>query len=587
MPPPPPAPPRAALIHGLIALLLHGGQTIRLCSDRSRRADPPTPAVAPTPLPSATPRPRADSTLLFRVPLALAGEPAPGDAPPVVLACDPDGSFWIGTAQPRLLHFAPDGTLLGQVDLDRTVSRVRSLQRRNGEFWVLDGVEQATAVVRLAGDGHVLARYPVPPNLARGLFNVGLEGDQAVIVQRTADPPNVQLLDSAGHLAPESRDYYLHAGRYFVGYPHDGAGRGNGGSFAFNLAPGSPGHLGPLTYVFVEDDLTNVQFVPAATPAYFYVLLDQVYRGSPFINPIVYQYRADGSFVGAARVPLTGPHNRVTPQLAIGGAGSIYAARVQPEDIEIRQLRVFADPAQLPPVLAPLPAALSEWVAQSDAIVEAEAGPLERINIAGAGEWVTQELEIRRWWKSADPARTTIRLIPALQSQWVGRTGISGPVLVFLRVVDMQAGWYTLTGRHLGAFSIVNGRLEDPSVLRSGLTPTPDANVGPYQGWSVAQMEAALTAALGTAPAAATPALPAGTDGTPVPPTDVPPNAAPADSPIPVSPATPLHAPPPAATAPVPATGTADSSLTATAPATEPAGSPAPAAQETTTPAQP
>ena len=117
------------------------------------------------------------------------------------------------------------------------VERVRSLQRRNGEFWALDGVEQATAVGRLAGDGRLLARYPVPPDLARGLFNFVLEGDQAVIVQRTADPPNVQLLDAAGHLAPAALRDYLHAGRYFVGHPDDGSSRGNGGSFELNLTP--------------------------------------------------------------------------------------------------------------------------------------------------------------------------------------------------------------------------------------------------------------------------------------------------------------------------------------------------------------
>ena len=290
---------------------------------------------------------------------------------------------------------------------------MRSLQRRNGEFWALDGVEQATAVVRLAGDGRLLARYPVPPDLARGLFNVGLEGDQAVIVQRTADPPNVQLLDAAGHLAPAALRDYLHAGRYFVGHPGDGSGRGNGGSFELNLTPLKPGQMGALTYLFVDDQLINVQLLPAPTPAYVYVLLDQAYRGSPFINPIVYQYRADGSLVGAARVPFTGPHNRVTPQLAVGDDGSIYAARVQPDGIEIRQLRVFADPAQLPPVLGPPPRDLAELVAQSDAIAEGAIGPVEQIEVAGAGQWATQLLQIRRWWKSPDPAPPALRLIPA------------------------------------------------------------------------------------------------------------------------------------------------------------------------------
>ncbi|HEX6606623.1 MAG TPA: hypothetical protein VF276_06870 [Chloroflexia bacterium] len=171
--------------------------------------------------------------------------------------------------------------------------------------------------------------------------------------------------------------------------------------------------MGALTYLFVDDQLINVQLLPAPTPAYVYVLLDQAYRGSPFINPIVYQYRADGSRVGTARVPLTGPHNRVTPQLAVGDDGSIYAARVQPDGIEIRQLRVFADPAQLPPVLGPPPRDLAELVAQSDAIAEGAIGPVEQIEVAGAGQWATQLLQIRRWWKSPDPAPPALRLIPA------------------------------------------------------------------------------------------------------------------------------------------------------------------------------
>src|SRR5207244_10014355 len=105
-----------------------------------------------------------------------------------------DGTFWIGDADNRLLHYGKTGDLLKEIVVSN-VKQVSDFDVWGDNIWVLEqGGDYPTTytIHKLAQDGSVLADYPVPESiqvgtvtetLSSGLIVLRMGGEGQVFVE--------------------------------------------------------------------------------------------------------------------------------------------------------------------------------------------------------------------------------------------------------------------------------------------------------------------------------------------------------------------------------------------------------------------
>jgi len=278
-----------------------------------------------------------------------------GDAPetlrwgPAAFTVAPDGSFWVAdTVGNRLLHYSPQGDLLGRIGLEPyQVVGVGDLEATASDVFVLDVAATTPRMLRLALDGSLLAGYELPENLslAGGLSGIALGDQGEVWIEREGGALVSQLVDTKGRVTGVELAGYLRGGRLYSARPADLTA---GDSRQGTVIAGSV-----RIQVKVSNVLAGLRFLGVSPDGSFYVITEEMVSYPAIqVDQVVRHYGASGKLLGLARVALAEQYTHVAQNLAIGPDGAVYALITRPDHLEVQRLGFSA---KLRPILPSMP----------------------------------------------------------------------------------------------------------------------------------------------------------------------------------------------------------------------------------------
>src|SRR5436190_3220852 len=143
------------------------------------------------------------------------------------LAVANDGTFWIGDADNRLLHYSKTGDLLKEIVVSN-VKQVSDIDVWGDNIWVLDQDGESLTIHKIAQDGTTLADYPVPQSiqvgtvtetLSIGLIGLRMGGEGQVLLERQFGAQYVQVVGGNGNLAVGVSDFPAGGKTYSIDNP--------------------------------------------------------------------------------------------------------------------------------------------------------------------------------------------------------------------------------------------------------------------------------------------------------------------------------------------------------------------------------
>jgi hypothetical protein len=370
----------------LLGLLLIAGISWLAISGLAERQEKEA-LRSPTPAPYVPPS--EDSSLIFSIPVGEKGIRY-GNTVPGFFAAAPDGTFWVGSSYPRLLHYSSEGTLLGTIDIPSSPGYPIDMAAGSTDLWLLYTTERSRAsmVYRLAPDGRKLAEYLIPPYLEKpsqgqitGLMlgehgEVLLKGSfyvvpdaltpsvpNAVPTTYTYTPPDRlwQLVDADGNLAPKRLEGYTSNGKVYAVRDADPTGPPNPNK-AF-IKAGDVEFTQELPYPIFWTEVVSVE----PDGSFYIVIMEVSDTRSMVTNPDYYStlfhYAADGHLIERARMPPW-----TWPGMRRGPGAQFYIlvenpdreqrgenSNALPYSLEIYRLNFYRGEA-LPPTATPTPA---------------------------------------------------------------------------------------------------------------------------------------------------------------------------------------------------------------------------------------
>ncbi|HYP40022.1 MAG TPA: hypothetical protein VEX13_06640 [Chloroflexia bacterium] len=372
----------------LLGLLLLAGISWLAISGLAERQEKEA-LGSPTPVPYV--RPSQDSSLIFSIPVGEKGIRY-GNSVPGFFAAAPDGTFWVGSSYPRLLHYSSEGTLLGAIDIPSSPGYPIEMAAGSTDLWLLYATapyRQPSMVYRLAPDGTKLAEYFIPSYLQAGSearitgLMLGEHGEvllkgsfdvppsaltpsvpNAVPTTYTYTPPARlwQLVDADGNLAPKRLEGYTSNGKLYLGRRANEIDRTIDAPNKVFIKAGDVEFTQELPYPVFWTDVVSVE----PDGSFYIVIMEVTIEGSSVVNPDYYgtlfHYAADGRLIERARMP---------PWTAIGvrrGPGAQFYILVEnpdrvqrgetsnalPYSLEIYRLNFYRGEA-LPPTATPTP----------------------------------------------------------------------------------------------------------------------------------------------------------------------------------------------------------------------------------------
>ncbi|HAF47916.1 MAG TPA: hypothetical protein DCL08_01590 [Anaerolineaceae bacterium] len=248
-----------------------------------------------------------------------------------------DGSFWIAnTVGNSLLHYDVGGTLLGIIDLEGLVVGATDVEVANSGIWVLDQSSMPPKVLSFAPNGTLLEKYDLPLglHLEDGLSGIGLGDQEELLIEREGDTYITQFTDAEGNIVePTMTRGYTHNGVVFS------ANSSGIGSATPNQGTVVAGDL--RIEIKTEYDLGGVRILGFGLKDDIFVILEELSQdseGALLVDQTVRHYDASGKYLGVARVPLSEQYIYVQQGVALGSDGSVYFLATRPDRVEIWRL---------------------------------------------------------------------------------------------------------------------------------------------------------------------------------------------------------------------------------------------------------
>ncbi len=248
-----------------------------------------------------------------------------------------DGSFWIAnTVGNSLLHYDVGGTLLGIIDLEGLVVGATDVEVANSGIWVLDQSSMPPKVLSFAPNGTLLEKHDLPLglHLEDGLSGIGLGDQGELLIEREGDTYITQFTDAEGNFVePTMTRGYTHNGVVFS------ANSSGIGSATPNQGTVVAGDL--RIEIKTKYDLGGVRILGFGLKDDIFVILEELSQdseGALLVDQTVQHYDASGKYLGVARVPLSEQYIYVQQGVALGPNGSVYFLATRPDRVEIWRL---------------------------------------------------------------------------------------------------------------------------------------------------------------------------------------------------------------------------------------------------------
>ncbi|HYO50774.1 MAG TPA: hypothetical protein VEW94_13060 [Chloroflexia bacterium] len=348
---------------------------------------------SPTPLPIE--QPAEDTTLVFSVPVGEEGiryveirHGGSGSAISGFFTVAPDGTFWIGSDMARLLHYSPEGKLLGTVDLPPIDRYPSDMIMEDTHIWLLyttferflsytDSPYGPSTVYKVSRDGRKLAEYAVPDDFNLSVYGLMLGEHGEVFLKGafgnmggpflnpalptpapSASPGTVryplwQLVDADGNLENKPLEGYTRNGKlYFARFFNpDYMTNGSETNRAFIKA-------GDLEFtVALSNTLVAVDMLSVEPDGSFHVLFVEEHMVNSYetnYDRTIFHYVADGHLIERARLPSRWAN------LVRGPRGQFYiltevrdetqGGNALPKSVEVRRLNFYNADQPLPPL---------------------------------------------------------------------------------------------------------------------------------------------------------------------------------------------------------------------------------------------
>lgn len=199
--------------------------------------------------------------------------------------------------------------------------------KTTNDVYVLDGAAPEPTVIRVRRNGREAERFTVEPELQRGLSGLSVdEGGEAVL----------ELFGGVTLLGPDSQPV---------------AARGTGGrNYTVNIPDQGGETEAPsegtveldgrtVATIRVQNTLGGLSVLAATPEGDIYVLVEEL-TSTPeiVIDQTVRHYRADGTLVGIARVPVAERFTFVSHGVAVGPDRQVYALITRPRRADVIQL---------------------------------------------------------------------------------------------------------------------------------------------------------------------------------------------------------------------------------------------------------
>jgi hypothetical protein len=162
----------------------------------------------------SAPAPAPDTEIVFTIVNEEPFSGRAGDPKPDWLAWGaqaftvaPDGSFWIADTAaepPRLLHYSPNGELLGEVHLEGQAAGLADVAVDGEHVWALSIASMPPKVLRFTLEGIYSGSYDLPEGLRpeNGLTGIAAAEDGALLVELEGGTRLHQLVNRAGEVDP-------------------------------------------------------------------------------------------------------------------------------------------------------------------------------------------------------------------------------------------------------------------------------------------------------------------------------------------------------------------------------------------------
>jgi hypothetical protein len=276
-------------------------------------------------------------------------------------AAGDDGTFWIIDVDSRLLHYSPDGVLLGTATLPEplTDSNLLDMEARGSDIWVLAFIAPFSGsmpgtLFKLSHSGQEVARYPFSENspIRSGTIVFGEQGE-LLLYNPSVNPQLWQFLDSRGTLDLKPLEGYTSQGRLYSArlddsdYQYNRSATIQAGNVKFNISLSQPNMI-----------LSGVCVCHVNPDGSFYLFTEEWDRHSRGFFPPPFQsilyYSANGTPIARLPEVLPGDDDPAgwlwlawswQERLALRADGSIYLLKGMPEGpdkithFEVRRLR--------------------------------------------------------------------------------------------------------------------------------------------------------------------------------------------------------------------------------------------------------
>lgn len=246
-----------------------------------------------------------------------------------------DSSFWIAdSVRTRLLHYAPDGSQLGGINLTVQVVGITDLECRGSELVLLDGSDPKPKVLRLSMQGELLARYELPRGmwLEDGLSGIAIGEGEEILVELMGGAQLRQLTDTQGNVHLAHLEGYTYGGRLFRSQGVSAEGG--------QVQAGSPQAI----------DLGGLRLLAVLPDGSFVLVREEVVSSSPLmIDQTVRYYSQSVDLLGIARFPLAEQFLYVEHNLAAGPDGNVYGLITRPASADIVRLIFYEQIEPLSP----------------------------------------------------------------------------------------------------------------------------------------------------------------------------------------------------------------------------------------------
>lgn len=256
---------------------------------------------------------------------------------PSGFSISPDGSFLIvNTAANNILRFRADGTQIESINLPDAVG-ITDVVADQANLYVLDESAVTPAVVRVSAEGEIRERRALRPAFQlEGLSGLRMSTSGAVLLEFEGGA-SLRRLD--GRLALNT----VQGRSYSVSVPP--LPRQPAGGARAVISEGRR----PVAEVRVSNLIAGISVLPVQAGGDLFVLVDELAVAPKVaIDQTIHRFRSDGTFVGYARIPVSGRYTHVEHSLDVRQDGQAYAMLTYPEYADIIRLE-FA--SRLDPIL--------------------------------------------------------------------------------------------------------------------------------------------------------------------------------------------------------------------------------------------